>query len=218
MQQTVPDDVVEVVFSIECRTLPVDHAYALSECIREVLPWFSDEPKAGMHTIHVAESANGWFRPDGPDQVLYPSRRSKFVLRLPKLKQDQVKVLLGQTLLVDGHKLTLTKSSVRKLSDLTTLFARYVIGRDDETESAFLERSVAELKPLMIRPRKMLCGTLKTFMLPEGPKSTRSLMLADLSIDESVALQEHGLGSHRHMGCGLFIPHKEINQISEGLG
>jgi len=42
---------------------------------------------------------------------------------------------------------------------------------------------------------------------------TRSLMVADLKKDESVLLQEQGLGDHRLLGCGLFIPQKGIETI-----
>ena len=69
----IPDDVVDLVFSISAKTLPIDHAYALSQAVAEQLPWFVDEPLTGLHTIHVAASSNGWYRPDSPDQVLYPS-------------------------------------------------------------------------------------------------------------------------------------------------
>ena len=56
-KRIVPDDIVDVVYNIACRCLPVDHAFALSQAIHETLPWFADEEHAGMHTIHVATEA-----------------------------------------------------------------------------------------------------------------------------------------------------------------
>jgi len=38
-------------------------------------------------------------------------------------------------------------------------------------------------------------------------------MLAELSLEESVRLQQRGLGSHRSMGCGIFLPHKGISAV-----
>jgi hypothetical protein len=38
-------------------------------------------------------------------------------------------------------------------------------------------------------------------------------MVADLAPDESVLLQRRGLGPLRHMGCGIFIPHKGIDSV-----
>ena len=62
-------DVTDVSYQIRCRALPVDHAWALSEAVQKVLPWIGSETGAGVHTIHVAESGNGWMRPDARAHV-----------------------------------------------------------------------------------------------------------------------------------------------------
>jgi hypothetical protein len=64
-----------------------------------------------------------------------------------------------------------------------------------------------------IRVRKALCGKTTALAAPDGPIETRSLMLADLTPEESLRLQQQGLGPHRAMGCGLFIPHKGIAAV-----
>lgn len=51
----IPDEVIDLSFAIQCKTLPVDHAWPLSQAILEHLPWLIDEG-AGIHHIHVAES------------------------------------------------------------------------------------------------------------------------------------------------------------------
>jgi hypothetical protein len=71
------------------------------------------------------------------------------------------------------------------------------------------------LRDMGIKPKKMLCGTETIINIPDKQLSTRSLMLADLSVEESVQLQMKGLGSHRWLGCGLFIPHKDIKEVKE---
>jgi hypothetical protein len=40
-------------------------------------------------------------------------------------------------------------------------------------------------------------------------------MLHGLKRAESVAIQESGLGLHRLLGCGLFVPHKSIAAVGE---
>ena len=129
---TVPDDIVDVVYSIDCRALPVDHAYALSQAIQRALPWFTQEDDAGLHTIHVAESGNGWMRPEQADALLYLSRRTKLTLRLPKHRIEDAGKLTGQTLDIDGKPLRVEKSVVRSLSTITTLFSRYIVTRDGQ--------------------------------------------------------------------------------------
>jgi hypothetical protein len=38
-------------------------------------------------------------------------------------------------------------------------------------------------------------------------------MVADLRKAESVKLQEQGIGNHRLLGCGLFVPQKSIDSV-----
>jgi CRISPR-associated protein Cas6 len=210
----VPDDIVDMVYGIRCRSLPVDHAYALSQAIQAALPWFAGEESAGVHTIHVADSGNGWMRPDDPHALLHLSRRTKLVLRVPKHRIDDAHRLTGQTLDVQGNPLQIEQASVRPLSELTTLFARYIV-TDGADENAFLQDAMKQLNDMGIRPKKMLCGIERVILTPRRSIRTRSLMLAELTLPESVRLQQHGLGAERKLGCGLFIPHKDIRELQQ---
>lgn len=209
----VPDDVADAVFAISCRSLPVDHAYALSRAIQAALPWFADEPHAGLHVIHGADSGNGWMRPEDPHALLHLSQRTKLALRLPKHRLGDVEALLGRTLDVAGHALRVDKLTLRPLSRITTLFSRHVVIVAGDDESGFLKAAIEQLGTLGIKPTKMLCGKQTSVETPAGTLLTRSLMLADLEVDESVLLQQRGLGPERKLGCGLFIPHKDINEV-----
>ena len=53
----------------------------------------------------------------------------------------------------------------------------------------------------------------KKITTPNGIIHTRSLMVADLRKSESVKLQEQGIGEHRLLGCGLFVPQKGIESV-----
>lgn len=208
------DDVVDLVFSIQCKCLPVDHVHALSEAVQKILPWLSEEPAAGMHSIHVAASGNGWLRPENPDELLYLSRRTRFELRVPAHRVEEAQKLEGHTLNVGGHSIDIKSATVRPLSTITILFSRYLATENNmEDEEQVLVWVSQQLNLLGIKPRKMLCGTEHSIQTPGGPIRTRSLMLADLEIEESLILQRVGLGPHRHLGCGLFKPHKNINDL-----
>jgi CRISPR-associated protein Cas6 len=213
----VPDNIVDVVFNIACRALPVDHAYALSQAITRVLPWFSDEEGAGLHTVHGAESGNGWMRPANPSDLVYLSRRTKLILRLPRHRLGDAGKLTGASLDIAGNVMKIEQSTVRPLSTLTTIFSRYVESAEGMDESGFLKLAVAQLDRIDISPKKMLCGMENTIATPGRNIHTRSLMLADLSVEESVRLQQHGLGAERTLGCGLFIPHKDIKELRQVL-
>ena len=105
----VTEEVVDILFDLDCKRLPVDHAHALANAIIEALPWFGDEADAGVHSIHVAGSQNGWERPThGTDSHLILSRRTKLAIRLRQERLDDlIQGLRGRTLDVAGCPLTI---------------------------------------------------------------------------------------------------------------
>ena len=215
----VPDEVVDVSFAIRCPTIPLDHAHALSTELLALMPWLAEEAGAGVHLIHGAASGNGWFRPeDAASEVLHLSRRTRMRLRVPARRLEEVQGLSGRQLDIGGHALEVGKSDVHLLSSLPTLFARYVITNGETDEEQFLADAMSALQEMGINCRKMLCGITHTLAFPDGPVYTRSLMVADLEPEESVKLQQSGLGEGREFGCGLFIPHKGIKPVKEPDG
>lgn len=206
-------DIVDAVFAISCRSLPLDHAYALSQAIQAVLPWFAGKPGAGLHLIRAAESGSGWLRPEGPDTLLHLSQRTRLMLRLPRQCLPDAEVLVGRTLDIAGHALRVERLSVRPLSRITTLLSHCVLLARSDDESEFRRAAARELNQLGIRPTEMLCGLMSAIATPDGTLQTRSLMLTGLTADQSVLLQQEGLGAERTLGCGVFIPHKAIGDL-----
>jgi CRISPR-associated protein Cas6 len=214
---TVPVDVVDVLFSLQCKSLPVDHAHALSRALLEVSPWLAEDPQAAVHTIHVAGSQNGWERPaHGGDQLLLPSRRTKLGIRIPRDRLSELKTALeGQTLTIGDSVLTVGVGKERALSTETTLFARHIVADSTEDEDQFMRRIAASLAERGIQMRKALCGKTLSLTTPDGPLPTRSLMIAELKVEESLELQRYGFGQHQTMGCGVFLPHKGIEAVAK---
>ena len=206
-------DIVDAVFAISCRCLPVDHAYALSQAVQAALPWFAQEPCAGLHTVHGAASGGGWMRPEGADALLQLSRRAKLALRLPRHRLDDAGALVGRTLQVAGWPLRVDKIALRPLSRITTVFSRCVILAAAGDEAAFLAAAAGEMRAFGIDPGRMVCGRVTPVATPGRTYQTRSLMLAGLTPEHSLALQARGLGAERKLGCGLFIPHKDIADL-----
>jgi len=212
----VPDDIVDLAYSIDCRSVPLEHGHTLSEAILEILPWLADEEFASIHQIHGAESGNGWMRPDNAEnEVLYLSRRTRMVIRVPRHRIEDAKQLSGTELDVGGHSLKVGESTIRKLVALTTVFSRYIVCDETQTETEFEKEVISSLlQNADVRVRKMLCGRTHAISMPDRKLFTRSIMLADLSPAEAVRLQQQGLGKHQKLGCGIFLPHKGIPDLS----
>lgn len=210
-----PDDILDVLFALKCKTLPLDHAWALSEALQTKFPWINDAPDLGIHQIHVAESANGWMRPDDPtDELLYPSRRTKLSLRIHKDQLPLAKELTSSELSIDGHSLVIGAMKTKALINAGVVFSRHVASDINEAENDFLQRISAEIRELTgVEIKKMMCGKSHQIHTPNGPLHTRHLMIADLDSEPSITIQQYGLGTHRKLGCGLFLAHKGIKSL-----
>lgn len=207
----VSDDIIDIVFSIQCRMLPVDHAYALAEAFCQQFPWLPDETGAGVQHIYIPETGNGWSR---GTEVIYLSQRTKLIIRVPKHRVDEVRQLTGTVLSVSGHEMTIKNSSIRQLSELPTLISRFMVSEEGDNEELFLDNIASQLKAMGIRLHKMLPGKANILNTPDGEIFTRSVMLAELDINESIKLQQVGIGPYRHMGCGMFVPQRDIKELN----
>lgn len=208
---TVPDSIQDKVFNIRSKVLPIDHSHLLLLALLKELPWLK-EVNAGIHDIGVADG-NGWTQ-DKLDGFYYPSKRSKLIIRMPKEKLELANSLVGKTLILNDYKIEVIKQLPnRKLSDMQILFAKNVACSPDTDENKFLQTSFDQLQELQITPNKMMAGLKGVIKINDNIIHTRSLMIADLKKSDSVIIQERGIGEHRLLGCGLFIPQKDIISV-----
>jgi CRISPR-associated protein Cas6 len=218
----IPNDIVDLLFAIECKCIPVDHAYLLATALQTALPWLATEPALAVHSIHGAGSQNGWNRPAfGTETELLLSRRTKLIIRAPQQRvAELLQHLPGVTLDLAAHPLTVGAGKIRALTKEATLLARHVVTGDTTADNAdeqeFLAAAARELAALGIPIRKALCGKATALTTPTGLIQTRSLLLAALTAEDSIQLQQRGIGPHRLLGCGIFIPHKGIDSVKNG--
>ncbi len=215
-EYSVPDNVIDLSFKVSCKQIKLDHAWALTDALNELLPWFKDDPQSAIHHIYIPQSGNGWVRSDSfNDELIQLSRRTRLKIRIPIGRKEAVQSITGQTISIDGNDLTFGQCEQHLLSTMTTIVARHVHVPDtDDSEDAFLNESHKQIKGMGINVRKMLCGKSHQLRTPDGLIKTRSLMIADISPEESISLQENGVGHYYSYGCGIFIPQKGITAVN----
>jgi CRISPR-associated protein Cas6 len=197
---------VDVVFPLEDGSFDDDHADALSLAVRSALPWFDDEPEAGILPLSgLAHGNNG---------QCFVGRRSRLALRLPIRRSASADFLAGRRLDLGGSWLTLGKSSMRPLLPARGVVYSHLVsvGTADEIEFLALCRNLLagrNLKP------QLISGKARQLRTAAGPVRGFSLMLHGLGASDSLALQEAGIGSHRVFGCGIFIPHKSVVAVGD---
>lgn len=206
-----PATMVDAVFAIEGRSLPRDHRLALAEALDGVAPWLRELPSAGLHPVNLVAG--------GGDPALL-SHRARLILRVPRDRVAALQALPGRTLDVGGHRVTLGALHVRELLPHNTLFAHFVAadgaaggGAD---EAAFLDAVDAELGALGAACRRVSGRRQHIRSGGDEPLVGFSLMLHGLAAADSLRVLEAGVGHHRRLGCGLFVPHRSAAAVGAG--
>jgi CRISPR-associated protein Cas6 len=194
----------DVQFDLTGNEIPVDHGQVLFDELMRHLPWLEVEPSVGVHPIHGA--------PTGRNDNLVINRRIKLVLRIPVERLDDVRALIGKCLDTGTGEVAVGDLKEKMLMPYATLYSP-VVDFGIEDEAAFLNAARRELENMGIRCG-MIPGKKRKMRLAEGEISGYSLMLHDVSLQQSLQVQEDGLGRHRGFGCGIFVPHKSIKEVA----
>ena len=203
---------IDIAFHIKCKTLPYDHAYELSQAITKLLPWMDETEHIGIQTLHGPDSGNGWVRSE--NEEIFLSKRTRLLLRVPRSEINKTQKIEGSTIEVSGSKIIIGKSVLKSFLVVRDLICRFVLCDSVQTEEEFLSDIKNELKNNNILIKKAICGKSKSLTINGNKKYTRSLMIADLSKENSILLQDLGVGKGRIFGCGIFLPHKSIDAVA----
>lgn len=196
--------VVDMVFPLEGHSLPRDAAPALQAALQREMPWLDQEPLAGIHPLKLVP---------GTDAEALLSQRTRLLLRLPRERFDAAAGLAGRTLQLGDQAVTLGQPHARELLPHRTLYA-YAVAAEVDDEIAFMQAMNSELLALAVRSQ-VICGLRQQHAWPAGALTTFSLMLHGLTASDSLRLQALGLGQHRLLGCGIFVPHKSAAAVGE---
>ena len=194
--------VVEAIFPLEGKALPREHARALQQALAEQLPWLLEDAGAGIHPLKLVS---------GTERLALLSQRTRLILRVDAKRLDDLKALAGIQLNVAGHTLQMGDVHLRALQPLATLYA-YRVAANSTDESEFMQAMEAELAALAITGERV-CGKRQSLLVDGLEMATFSMMLHGLVPEQSLRLQEQGLGPHRLLGCGLFVPHKSAAAV-----
>ncbi len=201
-RQAMADTAVDAVFPIKGQTLPRDHAQPLRELLCARWPWLATDERAAVHPIKVVH---------GNDDQALLSQRARLVLRVAACRADELLALTPLELDVAGHRVDLGRPHLRPLQAHSTLYA-YKVALGDGDESAFMAEIERELKELEIGGERV-CGKRQRMTVQGALLDTFSLMLHALPAQQSLRLQQHGLGPHRLLGCGIFVAHKSAAAV-----
>lgn len=196
MAQSVEGRIIELSFRLLGRTIPVDHGYSLYAAISHIVLEIHDARAIGVQPIRGVYAGNG---------MLQLTPFSHLILRLP---DDQIRSYLklgGKRLDVDGHMLHVGTPTVRALLPVASLRARLVTIKGYLQEETFLQGVTRQLQSLRIAGETLL-GERRTLRVKDKQVVGFEVAVTGLTAEESLSIQEIGLGGRRRMGCGMFVP------------
>jgi len=194
---------VDVVYPLAGERVPRDHRQALADALERVLPGLTAWPDFGVHRINVVAGT-------GSSALL--SQRARLALRVRRDRVGALAPLNDIRLHVGGCVVSLGRAQVRELLPHATLYS-YLVATDDDDELEFLASVERELEARNVRGRS-ICGRRQIVSTDDqGSLTGFSLMLDGLSPVDSMQVLESGLGRHRRLGCGVFVPHRSAAAV-----
>lgn len=208
--------IVDVMFRLQGDVIPADHGYQLCSAIARVVPGLHGDQGVGIAPV-PGEPCGGRRLRLGPG--------SHLALRLDAGRIAEVLPLAGQTLQVGGFPILVGVPEVHSLEPAPSLYSRLVVIKGFMEPEPFLAAAQRQLEVLdtqgvaALIPQPVIASM--NAASPYGSRSPflrRTLRIRDreivgfalrvsgLSAEESIRLQEVGIGGRRRFGCGFFIP------------
>ena len=210
---------IVVQFPIIGRQLPADHGYLLYSAISQIKPELHNLPDnekwLGVELISGVPFDKG--------VIALPTHGASLRLRIPADKFGEVMNLSGKQLDIDGNKIRLGIANAQPIQPAPALYARIVTFKNALTVERFLEKANRDLtKKLEITAKleipKETYSRHRRIITIKGKKVVGfSLIVRDLTDEDSLKLMSEGLGGRRAMGCGLFNPIRKPSDF-EGEG
>lgn len=205
-------NVINLSFPVIGAELPADHNHRLCGAICKQLPYLHDLEGLAINTITGIPNKQGKI-------TLTP--KSRLLLRLPVEAIAQVYVLASQTLDIGGCTIQLGNPELQTLKPVDTLKARLVTIKGYTEPEQFLGAAQRQLQALDINANigipandkgepKRLTLKIRNHMIVGF-----SVVVSDLSPEDSIKLQIQGLGGKRRLGCGIFSPILSVTQNRE---
>jgi len=208
--------IVDMQFQLHGNLIPADHAFWLFSAISHLIPDLHRNDEVGIHNITGQMVGNR--------TVAINNKHSFLTIRLPSERIGQFLPLAGKILRLGGHEIRVGVPYIHALVPSVRLYSRIVIIKGFMEPAPFLEAARRQLKAMGIKAEPDLVSQPHIAQANQNkPTGTHSpylrrtiqihgrevvgfaLKMEQLTEEESIQLQEQGVGGRRRFGCGVFI-------------
>lgn len=195
---------IDLAFPIQASTpIPSDHGYKLYSAISHAVPQAHSENGLAIHPIQGRLIGN---------RELAIQPWSRLALRLSHEEIPHYLSLAGRQLRLGESAIRVGVPEIRALVPAIALRSRLVIIKAANLNAELLTPTVFEaatrkqLDQLGVSSEAMLTiGKRRTMRLKDKEIVGYEVIVEGLTAEESITLQEGGLGGKRKCGCGVFV-------------
>lgn len=199
----VREPIVELSYPVQGKLCPSDQGYGLRTASIDKIPELAKLDSWSLLTIPGIPEERG--------KILL-TERSHFRIRVPASHIPLVYQLAGKTLHIGKHEIRVGIPTISMLQAASALKARIVTIKNGMEVDSFLNAARQQLEALGVK------GELSVPMDKDGKPSRKTIkikrftivgfttLVTGLNDEDSLILQEEGIGGRRHMGCGYFLP------------
>lgn len=201
--------VVDLAFAVRAvHPIPADHGYLLYSAVSRALPEAHRQNGYGIHPIRGRQLGG---------RTLQLTDRSRLVIRTDAEQVAQFLPLAGKSLqLLDcllragvPQVLALAPAAALRSRLVTIKLTQAVESPAELTADAFTASARRQLDTLGVSPEvHVQLGKRRTVRIKDKQVVGYEVLLDALTPEDSLKIQEGGLGGRRHMGCGIFVPYK----------
>ncbi len=183
--------------------IPADHGYLLYSALSRVIPEVHSSNGVAVHPIRGRQFG---------DRLMSLMPWSSLVLRTTDTRISSLIPLAGKRLNLGDRIVRIGVPQVRPLSPATALRSRLVTIKisdvsanslDEETFQSAVRRKLNDLQ--VAEESIITLGKRRTLRIKQKEVVGYEVILEALTAEESLNIQEQGIGGRRHMGCGVFV-------------
>ena len=197
---------VDLCFPVLGAQIPADHGYLLYSAVSRLLPAAHQADGYGIHPIRGRQLGG---------RTLQLTEHSRLVIRTEAEQIARFLPLAGKQLCLLDRNLRIGVPQVRSLVPAVALRSRLVTIKlpdvaaqsADAAAEAFRAAALRQLGELGISAEAQLSlGKRRTLRIKDKEVVGYEVLVEGLTAEESIVIQERGLGGRRRMGCGVFVP------------
>ncbi len=195
---------IDLCFRVRGESIPLDDAYPLFSSLSDAIPELHADPSIGIHPIH-GHAIDGRLR---------LTNRSQLILRIPEESRPGCEALSGKSFRVADATVQVQFWEAHRLIPRVSLFSPFVVIKgfqEPQTFHAAVGRKLAEMgieaKTYLVRSPKPQHQYVRQVMRIHGRTIVGfAVEISELLAEDSIRIQEEGVGGRHHFGCGLFVP------------